>query len=405
MKNYKLTSFLKEFNDKRVYYDPRFQRRVVWGPSNVNSYFESLTKGWALNAIVVLDIDKCRDYSNEINNFSSAAYFQDKLDKGYKYISLDGQNRTKNTESVFNDEKTLSGDFLDSDNKLCKVENTFFKHLPQRLRDHLRTGCDVAVQTVERATNEECALIFQALNDGEPLNDQEMRQAINTPIADSVRHLSKKYTNMLERITKAKCIPRMEDDENIAKIMMALMESYQDKERTWGLSSADIDKFYELGCSYNTVRDPDCPYLESEVERVDNILSILSAVVLNQVNYPASKVVPKRSWWAVTLAAGWIHDNDYEIRDYKKFFNDLKKIDDTLATESVTAYAEERRKALEASQDTNDVSPDRFYFKWQNLPHIYANRKKRRDVLVGEIKKNLKSLTLRKKSDSISQAA
>ena len=197
MRNYNLKQFIKNFNNKKVYYDKAFQRRVVWTPANINKYFESLTRDWALQCITVADVEACRDHCKEVGELSSCDYFEEVISKGYKYISLDGQNRTKQILRFFSNLVTISGEFLDADNEPQRIQNTFFKDLESRLQDHLKTGCNVTVQTVEKATKDDLSRIFQALNDGQPLNDQEMRQATKTPVATWVRRQSQKYTAML----------------------------------------------------------------------------------------------------------------------------------------------------------------------------------------------------------------
>jgi len=402
-KDYSLSSFIKNFSDSKVVYDKSFQRRVVWESQNTNKYFESLSKDWALQSIVVADIDACKEHCNQMGELTSAEYFSTLLPDGKKYISLDGQNRTKKTLGFFNNEVAISGKFLDADGEIQHVQNSFFKDLPKRLQDHFKTGCKVTVQVVEKATKDDLSSIFQSLNDGKPLNDQEMRQAIKSPIADWVRKTSSKYSAMLEYMVPDKQRQRMIDDETVAKIAMVLMKTYNHKivkTREWGLKASLIDDWYEMGAGFNTLSDPTCCYIAEEITRVDEIIKSMAVIVTHQKTYSQSKQIPKRLWWATLLACEWAHDNDFEIQGNAKFFKELKVIEDRLVTDSESLYAKDRETKLRNGLDPDDVNKEHYYFRWQNLPHQPSSRNKRKDALILEVSKtsNLSKLTLRKKS-------
>jgi len=404
-KNYTLNSFIKHFADNKVVYDKSFQRRVVWGSKNTNKYFESLSRGWALQSIVVADIDACKDYcgQEDVGDYTSVDYFDFFDPDGKKYISLDGQNRTKKTLAFFNNEITISGKFLDADGQEQLVQNSFFKDLPKRLQDHFKTGCNVTVQVVERATKDDLSLIFKALNDGKPLNDQERRQAIKTPIADWVRNNSATYSTMLKRMVPEAQRDRMIDDETIAKMAMVLMKNYNHqyfKTKDWGLSASHINDWYQLGVGFNTMDDSTCCYAKSEVARVEQIIKMMAAVIVKQKVYPQSQIVPRKAWWATLLACEWAHDNGFEIYDNVTFFKELKNIEDRIATDSESQYAKDRETKVKSNLDPDEVNREHYYFRWQNLPHQPPSRNKRRDALIAEVSKtsNLSKMTLRKKS-------
>tara|TARA_R100000008_G_C3566109_1_gene159231 strand:- start:54 stop:1280 length:1227 start_codon:yes stop_codon:yes gene_type:complete len=402
MASYTIKRFLKEFNEKKVYYDPRFQRRVVWDKNNTNKYFKSLTRGWAVTPIVVLDVESCIEYSESLGDESSVDYFENTRSKGYKYISLDGQNRTKHIEMVNNNAMTISGNLKDADGKFHEIDNKFLKDMEQRLIDHIVTICNVSVVVVKEATRSDAADIFQALNDGEPLNDQEKRQAIDTPIADFIRELSKLRETTSKRILQEKKISRMEDDETYAKIMMVLFRKYRIDgeiiEKQYDLSKSSIDEFYALGLGFSNINDPQCPYLPSEIKRAKNIIKMFSSAILHQTKVPKSKLVPRKNWWAVLSACAWVYDNNYKIESYREFYDCLKNIDDKLATQSETQYSQCRNQMIATGQDPDQVTKQNYYFRWQQLPHQPGPRAQRKKALIGEVKNNLNGLTIRMKS-------
>ncbi len=72
---FNMNRFVKEFNQNRVRYDKRFQRRVVWTSKHKNAFLESLSRGWSLQPIITLDIRACQDYCASVGDFSSKRQF------------------------------------------------------------------------------------------------------------------------------------------------------------------------------------------------------------------------------------------------------------------------------------------------------------------------------------------
>jgi len=409
MNNFNLKNFIKEFNDKKVYYDPRFQRRVVWNTDNTNKYFKSLTRGWTITPIVVLEVDSCIEYSETVGDGPAAEYFEDVKSKGYKYISLDGQNRSKHIEDVYNSKTTVSGNLKDADGKFHDIKNKFLKDMDQRLIDHITTGCNVSVVVVKEATRDDASDMFQALNDGEPLNDQEKRQAIDTPIADVIRELSKEKKSTSVRILPKARISRMEDDEIYAKMLMVLFKEYRVDGKTvaksYGLSKFGINDFYNLGLGFSNINDPECPYLLSEIDRAKEIIKLFSAVMLHQTKVPNSQLIPRKNWWAVLHVCEWAFDNNYKIQDYSQFYDYLKSIDDKLATDSETQFSVDRQKKIASGLDPDEVTKQGYYFNWRSLPHQASPRANRHEALIEEVENNLTNLTIRLKSVNAKRAA
>ena len=57
MSNITVRNFVKKYASDKVYYDPSFQRRVVWGSKTLSRYIRSLTTGTAkLTTIVVVNM-------------------------------------------------------------------------------------------------------------------------------------------------------------------------------------------------------------------------------------------------------------------------------------------------------------------------------------------------------------
>ena len=80
----------------KVFYDPKFQREYgSWTLKQKRKFILSVFAGRNWGTIAVADIRLCLEYAKEENCKDSIKYYQDLLQAGYVYLSLDGQHRTK----------------------------------------------------------------------------------------------------------------------------------------------------------------------------------------------------------------------------------------------------------------------------------------------------------------------
>jgi len=394
----KIKDFVKEFSEAFVYYDPAFQRRVVWLASLHGSKFvESLTKGWGTySKIVVCDVRRSLKRADAYGDVASVEYFR-KVLEDFEYISLDGQNRSKFVESLFENTPTISGKFLDADGKEIEVKNKFYKDLPIRLQDAISdASVDVCVVTVK--SRSELAEIFQNLNSGVALNDQEKRNSLLTPIADWVRNLREKLKDALPRVVLKKEIPRMLDDELVAKMLMVLLGKVNGA--SWGLESKDVNLFYTEAKGFHNMKDPGFLYKKKAIARAETILSNWGLVIRNQKHYAPSQRVALKMTWATLYACAWAYDNHYLITNHSEFFKTLKIIDDKLKNDGATKYNAECRKLINAGKDPDAVPKGDYYDNWVSLPHQPKYRNKRIAYLSKEIAAHTRPLSLRLRGEN-----
>ena len=74
--------------------DCDFQRWFRWTSKRCKEFFTSVITGLGNVEIKLVSIDDALEYSKEINDHDSMMYFTSIKNKGYKYISLDGNSRT-----------------------------------------------------------------------------------------------------------------------------------------------------------------------------------------------------------------------------------------------------------------------------------------------------------------------
>tara|TARA_R110000824_G_scaffold96646_1_gene231341 strand:+ start:120 stop:1319 length:1200 start_codon:yes stop_codon:yes gene_type:complete len=392
----KVKNLKKELRDEKVKYDPAFQRRVLWTSQDFSYYLESLTKGWAQMPYTLAEIAACLEHCEEIGDVESSEYFREALSQGKKLISIDAQNRTKKMNLFLKNEFTVTGCFKDADSTLHKLENVFFKDMPQRLQDAINDA-DIALTIYKDVTRSDLSDIFRRINSGHPLNAHGLRQCLGTPIANWIREEGKRNQPMLKRVVTEEKSLQMLDDELLAKAAMTVMENYRGYSKQLNLGAPDIDSWYKMGKGYHSFDDPFCPYLKEEVDRASGIFKLASIIISQQEYYPNSKLVPLKLFWAVIIVSTWAYDNQYFFHNPVTLFEKLKDIDDRLITESQNDQASLRKQAIENKQDPDDVKDKDYYHNWVRLPHQAKTRNKRKDALIIQIIKQLKDLTLRKR--------
>ena len=96
-----------------TYYEDGLQRKECWEDGNGRRYIGSLNKGLAaLSSIIVCNVQASLNLALSVGDKISVSYFEDVLNKGFRYISLDGKNRTITLHRFINNEFSITGTFL-----------------------------------------------------------------------------------------------------------------------------------------------------------------------------------------------------------------------------------------------------------------------------------------------------
>ena len=147
-------------------------------------------------------------------------YFQNLLDKGFIYLSIDGNNRSITYKDFRNDLfKALHKSYL-YDRGSSEIKKDFDKYstMPSVLQEKYNdTQIDLKVFT-EITSVSECRDVFRNLNKGVPLNHQQYRQSYPSDFAQYVRDNRRKYMIPLSKFLGNKDIQELKGDEYIAKM-------------------------------------------------------------------------------------------------------------------------------------------------------------------------------------------
>ena len=386
-----LRSFVRKFNSKTVYVDTRFQRREVWDLYNKRAYLHSLSKNWVRHQnIVVADVAECLAYSQLIDpaDNNSYEYFTEILSQGYKYISLDGQNRSKTLEELRNNMLRYTGPICDADGETVIINNDTLSEMPQRVNDLILKGDLISVEVVEEITREELHQFFRSYNAGCPLSKQELRHAEPTPLSPWIEDVAQRYMRdgTAARLHAPKDIKRMKNNELIVKMVMALTRNVGPHDTglkpPFNLNSKDLDNFYRIGND-----SPDLinsPYDQTEQARALDIVGTAMRVFKAQdMHTSPGDYIEKTEFWAVLIGCEYVYDQGLSIGDLRSFYRHLCVINARLSDTAKVQYGQDE---VTANQNgTTPPSVEDYYHRWVNLPHQSGQRLRRQKALTGEL--------------------
>jgi len=371
-----------EFGDKEMYTDEGVQRNFVWSLTEKRDYIQSVFYNKAGSSIVVADLLSCAQASKKMGDEPAYhrlwALFEE---NGFKWISLDGQNRIKTVHQFLNDEFSVSGTFYGLDGEAYEYKNTFFSKMAESVRN-LFTTRSVVVTIICNACDEELADIFIDLNKGLPLNAQEKRQAKRTPIATWIRSYVRGTSRVWTKIATLSeyKLKRMADAELTAQSVMALSETFKKK----NVGAKSIDSFYDLGIGHAS-RSSVKEYHDDVLDRATAIMDIAErAIGANKLKNGC----PFRTWWALLFVAEYLYENGIDVAEgcWTDFFTAVYEIDQQLINDSKSTQATQIRNLQSEGLDDEEISirtkDDLYYWRWVNRNQDGVHRNNRCKALV-----------------------
>lgn len=237
----KLISEVTRYFRQRVALDLAFQSESRWEEKQSTSYMTSLITGMAPSKIVVANIPECLNKCVEGSN--DYDYFKKWQDKGFEWISIDGNNRTITIDNYLkNAVKLKHGEYCLPDCVVVINENndTYDKH-PKPLLRFIEENVSLTVSEYVSATRTDLSSIFQNVNDGIALNAQELRNSILVPYAEWVRNMVKDNLQDFKSIFKTdKNYKRRDVDEFV--VSASIFTTYG---ATNGVTKLDRDSAYD----------------------------------------------------------------------------------------------------------------------------------------------------------------
>lgn len=193
-----IEGFIRIIRGNKIYSDQSIQRRKVWGKSNRVGYHQSLVEGTDTSNIVLCDIKSSMDYASTSNNMKDYEYFSKLWNQGFRYISIDGGNRTEYLMDIY---KGIDWNIPMSD----------------EMSDFLDT--EINLVCMFNATKLQLHKTFINLNSGVSGNSQEKRNAMEGIVSDFIRKVGIDYSGELLKIS-ALNFSRMKDLELVSQFLL-----------------------------------------------------------------------------------------------------------------------------------------------------------------------------------------
>ena len=257
---------IEDIVNNKIYIDPNFQRRDAWTIEDRKEFIDSVYKNMVSNSIILVNVIASHQKAKFHNRHKEIEYFGDLVDKGYEYVSIDGNNRSQTLVKYHKDELNIVYSH-DKDREIFLRR----KQLPLTVYDSM--------------TLEQMHELGIKINKGKPWNRQEQRNCLYSTISFVIREVSEKYSDISDKINQIKK-SRMGDDELL--VMLLYYQTYKrgGVQDSWDVmyerESGDVNTFtkvmMELG---KTLRSTNKKNIDKSF--VYNLYTLLSYLRKNSI--------------------------------------------------------------------------------------------------------------------------
>ena len=154
-----------------------------WSAADGRDYLREVLSGSVFNKIILADVERCLQWAESEGDQESIKYFQTHLKKGWKYISIDGNNTSSMISAFLKNHEEL---YFEDGNGNKK----YFKDFNEHHRDDICHEKVLDVVFLRRIGITEMCRLFRKLNKSTHLNDQERRQARVTGLSKFIRDIA-----------------------------------------------------------------------------------------------------------------------------------------------------------------------------------------------------------------------
>ena len=294
-----------------IYLDDSFQSNCRWTTVLNQAYMKSILLGHAVTPIILGDVDSltssCKVYYGE--DSEEYKFFKDLQDQGYKYITIDGNNRDNCICAFINDEFPLTEGVYDIEEPdlprfTAGKNDKIYSQLPANVKQYVE-GVKINILLITQCDRIGLAALFSKVNEGLNLNDQEKRNAIMCRFGHMIRNLVKENLDAFEKMYSQKNINRRHPDEFCVSVAVLVANGLVNLERqtrtnAYGDSTLEVRTF----------------------EKTKTIIKQIAYIVKN---YGASgfNVGGKFNNNLIDFAMllNYMNSNNIVVDDWKKFYN------------------------------------------------------------------------------------
>lgn len=298
-KEVSIKKFIKEYYTK-TYIDKAYQRREVWDTKMQEKFIESVYKGFVSNPIILVNVPMCMEHARETDNKEDFKYFEEIRNKGFEYVSLDGNNRSKTINNYFNGEK------LNDDNQ---EKETFGDK-------------EINIVIYKDLTKKDIHELAIVTNMGNSWNEQENRNAMNTKVSVFMRDMADELNTVINHI-KINKVERMKDAELLTKMLA----------------------YENMGPIKLRQKELDTLYLNQNTEITTFKKNILLIKKIMQ-HHTSDVKIPSSDFFNLYLIISYLNKNNMTIKNLKEFYTDFHQQQILRRNDTKTLYKSENGKIV-----------------------------------------------------------
>ena len=305
-------------NNNKIGLDLSFQSEERWSDKQRQNYIRSILRRFVPTPITLADVESCMSYcAKEFGEDSDDfKYFKSWKEKGYKYISIDGNNRTRCIAKFYSNKFSL----IAKEHKIVGIEydnykfwtpsknNKTYENLPAYVREFMDTNCYVTCFIVKESNLQDLHDLFININDGVQLNAQEKRNAIICVVAEQIRKLAKTYEDFFSIYFSKESMSRRNQEEFIASLLVHITHSF-----SGSINKGEIDK------SYN-----DNSAETKNLKKLNDVLKFVSETCVKFEKNTTSKyhfIPNEATLFDYCMIVSHLFDKNIKIYNQKDFFD------------------------------------------------------------------------------------
>jgi len=300
---------------KSIMLDDSFQRRggcergSGWPKKNQQAYLKSAIEEGVTNSILLANVDECLSHAHAQNDRASIEYFEGVKNKGFKYVSIDGNN-------------TSSTIFHFMENMIETSSGELLSDYGEEQRSEIEHEEKIMVYVFRKIGLDEMTEKFRNVNKSTNLNDQESRQARVTPLAMFVREVANESLGEGETVAKARVLfknliydKETQWDKRKHEEITAQVALKREKGFKVDIKKTELDEFYDKNFDIS----------EKTKKAVIELYDIVGGVA-TEVG-PLSKKLGRGQFHALLDFVGEVVRKGYDIKKEKDFFDWFLKKD------------------------------------------------------------------------------
>lgn len=330
----------------KIKLDPSFQvgtdKESRWDKRQQSKFLKSILLGSAPSPFILVDVDAALKYNEESeNDDDSIEYFKQAQKDGFKYISVDGNNRSISLRNfATNDIKVPSGEYETSKGiRTVKTGSDKVNTLNPLLKKKLNES-ELSFAIYTEIQKKDLPVLFRNVNDGVSLNGQQIRQSYPSKLADYVRNKRNQFEKSLRTFIKNKEFIVLKADEFIAKCISYAVYSETDKKT--------LDKVYlSPNGQANKIVKPGSN--DSNFNRVLN--TVLETIKVGVANLKKSS----NSIFDYFCISYDYKMNNVKIDKPKEFFNLWLETTGKMFADDKTKYEYEKKSGHMVSETFKDI--------------------------------------------------